>query len=94
LRLIQLVCNAAHGQIPVAVCGEAAADPTAIPILLGLGVGELSVSPLSVPFVKARVRALDLTQCATLAKDALELGDAAEVRDLVSSALADAPLTS
>ena len=94
LRLIQQVCNAAHGQIPVAVCGEAAADPTAIPILLGLGVGELSVSGLSVPSVKARVRALDLTQCATLAKDALELGDAAEVRHLVSSALADAPLTS
>ena len=55
LRLIQQVCNAAHGKIPVVVCGEAAADPAAIPILLGLGVGELSVSGLSVPSVKARV---------------------------------------
>ncbi|MDQ4038462.1 MAG: phosphoenolpyruvate--protein phosphotransferase [Actinomycetota bacterium] len=92
LRLIQQVCHAAHGQIPVAVCGEAAADPTAIPILLGLGVEELSVSPLSVPSVKARIRTLDLAKCASLAKGALELGDAAEVRNLVSSFLADAPL--
>jgi len=92
LRLIRQVCDAARGQIPVAVCGEAAADPTAIPILLGLGVGELSVSPLSVPSVKARVRVLDLAQCAALASDALELGNAAEVRHLVSSVLPDAQI--
>lgn len=87
LRLIKHVCDAASGRIPVAVCGEAAADQAAIAILLGLGVGELSVSPPSVPSVKARVRTLDLAQCATLAAEALELGDAAQVRQLVWSAL-------
>ena len=43
LELIRHVCDAAQGRVPVAVCGEAAADETAIPVLLGLGVRELSV---------------------------------------------------
>jgi multiphosphoryl transfer protein len=86
LALIQHVCNAADGKVPVAVCGEAAADDAAIPVLLGLGVRELSVSPSSVPSVKARVRGLDLAHCAALAGAALGLEDAASVRHLVSSA--------
>jgi phosphoenolpyruvate-protein kinase (PTS system EI component) len=85
LELIRHVCSAA-GTVPVAVCGEAAADPIAIPILLGLGVRELSVSPRSVPTVKARVRSLDLARCRPLANAALDADDAATVRQLVSSA--------
>jgi phosphocarrier protein FPr len=69
------------------VCGEAAADETAIPVLLGLGVRELSVSPHYVPSVKARVRDLDVDRCATLAEVALGLDDAAAVRRLVASTL-------
>ncbi|MEO6502985.1 MAG: phosphoenolpyruvate--protein phosphotransferase [Jatrophihabitantaceae bacterium] len=87
LSLIGHVCGAA-GNVPVAVCGEAAADPIAIPLLIGLGVRELSVSPRSVPSVKARVRSLDLARCADLAQAALELEDAAAVRVLVSSTFA------
>jgi multiphosphoryl transfer protein len=87
LRLIQHVCHTAAGRVPVAVCGEAAADHTAIPVLLGLGVRELSVSPKSVPPVKARARALDLARCAALADAAVDLDDAASVRRLVSSSL-------
>jgi phosphoenolpyruvate-protein kinase (PTS system EI component) len=64
LRLIRHVCHTAGGTVPVAVCGEAAADHTAIPVLIGLGVRELSVSPKSVPSVKARARTLDLARCA------------------------------
>jgi phosphocarrier protein FPr len=82
LSLILRVCQAADGRAPVAVCGEAAADPTAIPVLLGLGVRELSVSPRSVPSVKARVRELDLSACVALAKAALRLDDAESVRQL------------
>ena len=85
LTLIQHVCSAAVGRVPVAVCGEAAADHAAIPVLLGLGVRELSVSPHAVPTVKARVRALELAHCTSLADAALDLGDAASVRRLVSS---------
>ena len=87
LRLIRHVCHTAAGMVPVAVCGEAAADHTAIPVLLGLGVRELSVSPNSVPPVKARVRALDLAHCASLADAAIDLDDATSVRRLVSSSL-------
>ena len=87
LRLIRHVCQTAAGRVPVAVCGEAAADHMAIPVLLGLGVRELSVSPKSVPSVKARARALDLARCASLADAALDLDDAASVRRLVSASL-------
>jgi multiphosphoryl transfer protein len=87
LSLVRHVCHTAAGLVPVAVCGEAAADQTAIPVLLGLGVRELSVSPQSVPSVKARVRTLDLARCTSLAEAALDLDDAASVRQMVSSAL-------
>jgi phosphocarrier protein FPr len=87
LRLIRHVCHTAGGKIPVTVCGEAAADHTAIPVLLGLGIRELSVSPKAVASVKARARALDLAGCASLADIAIDLDDAASVRQLVSSSL-------
>jgi len=87
LSLIRHVCRAAEGRVPVAICGEAAADQTAIPVLLGLGVRELSVSPHAVPSVKARVRALDLACCTSLADAALDLDDAASVRQLVSTSV-------
>jgi phosphocarrier protein FPr len=89
LSLIRHVCHTAAGHVPVAVCGEAAADEIAIPVLIGLGVRELSVSAQAVPAVKARVRTLDLDRCRTLALSALDLDDAAAVRNLVSSTLAD-----
>ena len=83
LRLIDHVCRAARGRIDVAVCGEAASDELAIPVLVGLGVHELSVSPAAVPRVKAAVRELDVGRCSTVAGRALELADADDVRKLV-----------
>jgi phosphocarrier protein FPr len=67
------------------VCGELGADPLAVPLLLGLGVRELSVSPGAVATVKETVRATDLTTAAELARQALELASADAVRDLVRS---------
>ena len=69
----------------VAVCGEIAADHAAVPLLVGLGVRELSVGPHAVPRVKARVRELDLEQCVVVAKQSLSLESATEVRDLVQA---------
>jgi phosphoenolpyruvate-protein phosphotransferase/dihydroxyacetone kinase phosphotransfer subunit len=83
LRLIDHVCRAARGRIDVAVCGEAASDELAIPVLAGLGVHELSVSPAAVPRVKAAVRQLDVERCTTVAGRALGLADADDVRKLV-----------
>ena len=65
------------------VCGELGADPLAVPLLLGLGVRELSVSPGAVATVKETVRATDLTAAAELARQALDLASADAVRDLV-----------
>ncbi len=90
LRLVAMVCRAAAGRIPVAVCGELAADELAVPILLGLGVRELSVSPQSVPAVKRAVRGLDLLDCADLAARALDATGPAQVRALATSVVAAA----
>jgi multiphosphoryl transfer protein len=83
LRLIDHVCRSTRGRIDVAVCGEAASDELAVPVLAGLGVHELSVSPAAVPRVKAAVRELDVARCSVVAGRALELADAGHVRKLV-----------
>lgn len=69
----------------VGVCGALAGDIAAIPILLGLGVHELSVDVPLVPTVKARVRELTMEQCRATAQLALTCVDGAEVRALVAS---------
>jgi len=82
LRLIELAVQGArrHGRW-VGLCGALAGDPLAIPILLGLGVTELSAPPLAVPAIKARVRQLDLVQCTQQARALLALESAAQVRE-------------
>ncbi len=86
LRLIAAVTDAAGRQAcRVAVCGEAGSDPAAIPLLVGLGVDELSVAPGRVPLVKEAVRGLEMEAARALAARALELEDAAAVRALVAA---------
>ena len=67
----------------VGICRALAGDLVAVPVLLGLGVDELSVDIPLVPGVKARVRALDWGHCRATARAALAAGDAALVRTLV-----------
>jgi multiphosphoryl transfer protein len=87
LRLIDLTARAAAaGSRAVAVCGELAGDPAAVPVLLGLGVTELSLAPARIPAVKQLVRATDISAAQRLAADALAAESAAEVRRLVRSA--------
>jgi phosphotransferase system enzyme I (PtsP) len=73
--------------IPISVCGEVAGDPLAVPILVGLGVGELSAAPSRVPVIKEIVRALRTGEVEEDARNALELGTAAEVRALAAERL-------
>jgi phosphoenolpyruvate-protein kinase (PTS system EI component) len=68
----------------VAVCGGVAADRIAVPILLGLGVRELSVVPAAVPAIKRQIRSLKIDDCRELAARCLELASAAEVRAAVA----------
>ena len=89
LRLIQRTVQQA-GDVPVSVCGEAAAQPMAIPLLLGLGVSSLSVNPGAVPGTKALVRALRHEEMEALATEALGCAHVSEVRALVREALPEA----
>jgi phosphocarrier protein FPr/phosphocarrier protein len=84
LRLIAATVAAAIAQSrPVGVCGGLAADPIAVPVLLGLGVQELSVPPGAIPETKALIRKYTLGECRKLAERALGFSSAAEVRALV-----------
>jgi phosphocarrier protein FPr len=84
LQLIALAVKGAqaHGRW-VGVCGGMASDPQAVPILIGLGVNELSVSVPAIPAIKAQIRMLGLADCQKLAQQALTLDTAADVRALV-----------
>jgi phosphocarrier protein FPr/phosphocarrier protein len=84
LHLIRQAANGArhHGRW-LGVCGGLASDPAAAPILIGLGVTELSVASAAIPALKAAVRILHMDACAALAEHALACGSAAEVRRLL-----------
>ncbi|OOS07260.1 phosphocarrier protein FPr [Moraxella cuniculi DSM 21768] len=84
LTLINQAVQAAHAHGKwVGVCGELAADAKAVPILVGLGVDELSMSGGAIALVKAQIRSLDFGQAQALAKQALACQSAEEVRQLV-----------
>jgi len=83
LRLISMVVTAAksHGRM-VAICGGLASDPVAVPILIGLGVHELSMVPAVIPQLKALISSLNIDDCTALANHAVERETAEEVRAL------------
>ncbi|HEY2939540.1 MAG TPA: phosphoenolpyruvate--protein phosphotransferase [Gaiellaceae bacterium] len=85
LRLIRIVADAADGKL-VAVCGELASDPVAVPVLVGLGVTELSANAPAIPAVKEAVRGIDDGAARALADRALGLSSAVEVRSLLEPA--------
>lgn len=91
LQLIALTVEGArkHGKW-VGVCGGIAGDAHAVPLLVGMGVKELSVSVPAIPAVKAQVRTLDVAQCQTLAAQAVAQPDGAHVRALVAAANGEA----
>jgi phosphoenolpyruvate-protein phosphotransferase len=90
LQLIAAAATAgdAAGKL-VAVCGGVAADRTAVPILLGLGIRELSVVPAAIPALKRQIGGLRIEECRELAKRCLHLGSATEVRSLIEQAVGD-----
>jgi len=92
--VLQLVAAAAGAGVAagklVAVCGGVAADRLAVPILLGLGVRELSVVPATVPAIKHQIRSLRINDCRELAMRCLELASAAEVRAAVARTIGPA----
>jgi len=84
LRLIHQVVESGHREDRwVGVCGELAGDADAVPLLLGLGVDELSMAPQRIPAVKAIVRQWSYTRAQQLARQSLTVSSAAAVRTLV-----------
>src|SRR5262249_9816465 len=71
-------------KIPVTVCGEMAGEPMIAPVLIGLGIRELSMSAVSVPEVKAMIRATTVSEAEALVQRINKLSTAAEVRAMVS----------
>ena len=83
LRMIAHTCQgAARHRRWVGVCGGLASDLVAVPVLIGLGVTELSATAATVPEVKALVRTLNVEACQALARQALDLSSPEAVRDL------------
>jgi phosphotransferase system enzyme I (PtsI) len=86
LRLIGGVARAGRARgVPVSVCGEMAGDVMVVPILVGLGILDLSMSAPSIPEVKAVVRALTVADVEKLVEDILALPTADEVRTAVKA---------
>jgi phosphoenolpyruvate-protein kinase (PTS system EI component) len=84
LGLIAHVARAAReAGLSVSVCGDAAADPHVLPLLVGLDVGTFSVPAARVPLVRSWVAALDAGACAELAAEALTAPDVDAVWKLV-----------
>jgi phosphoenolpyruvate-protein kinase (PTS system EI component) len=94
LRLVRMVIDAArpYGR-QVAVCGEAAADPVAAALFVGLGVDELSVAPGSLARLRASLAGLDVDACREAAVRATAATSVAEVRQ-IAAGLVERPMAS
>jgi phosphocarrier protein FPr len=84
LHLIDHTVRGGHAaNRPVAVCGGIASDAHGVPILIGLGVDELSISLPAIPAIKGQIRKLRFDECRELAQKALAAESAADVRALI-----------
>jgi phosphotransferase system enzyme I (PtsI) len=87
LRLIHLTTTFARAAgIPVSICGELASRPQAAPLLLGLGIRQLSMHGNAVPRVKQAIRGITLAACEALAEQALQAESAEGVRAVLGKA--------
>ncbi|MEL7372087.1 MAG: putative PEP-binding protein, partial [Myxococcota bacterium] len=88
LRILSRVIEAGQAQgIEVSICGEMAADPFHIPILLGLGLRKLSMTASAIPIVKRMLRRLELSACEAFVREALSMSTAAEIEEALTARL-------
>jgi phosphotransferase system enzyme I (PtsI) len=82
LRTIKFTVDAGRlAGIPVAMCGEMAADPLMVPILLGLGLNELSMDAIYIPSVKAAIRALTAVEAREMVAEIFKLSTSTDVEE-------------
>jgi len=90
LRLIRHVASVGQARgISVAMCGEMAGDPVNVPILLGLGLDELSMHALAIPMVKKLIRSISMDECLDLTRQAFEMQDAREIHGFLERWIRD-----
>lgn len=83
IRILRHIVEAARQKgIPVSMCGEMAAEPLTVLILLGLGISELSMSPSAIPVIKNVLRRLSRDKAKEVLESALELETASAIEDL------------
>jgi len=84
LRAIKLVVDAAHqAGIEVSLCGEVASDPFCVPLLLGMGIDSISMTPQAIPGIKRIIRQTNMHDCRRLLKDVLECRTVGRINNLV-----------
>ncbi len=89
LRSLKMIVTAAHSAgIEACICGEMAGDPLYLPLLLGLGFDELSMSPPSIPRVKQILRRCSLTEAVELTGKALTFATTEEVANFLNEEIA------
>jgi len=82
LRLLKMIADAAHANdLWVGVCGEMAGDIALVPLLLGLGMDELSTAAILVPRVKRAVQSLTIPECRQLVEETFKLNTPSEILD-------------
>ncbi len=80
LRTVRFAIDSAHeGGIKVGMCGEMAADPLLVPLLVGFGLDELSMNAVSIPTIKNLIRRLSASEARAIAEEALRLATVKEV---------------
>ena len=88
LRTLQSVCEVGRRYSkPVSVCGEMAADPFHVPLLLGLGVRQLSMTASAIPVVKRMLRRLEIAACEEFVREALNLPTATAIEEALTERL-------
>lgn len=85
IRIIKLIVGqASRFGVPVSVCGEIAGDPRFTPLLLGLGVNELSVSLRSLPLIKTVIRNTSIVRCHELVEEVQALATPSDIQELLN----------
>jgi phosphocarrier protein FPr len=92
LRLIhQAISAGKKAHIKVALCGELAGEPNAVPLLIGMGLEQLSLNPASIPTVKQVIAQLTIPEAQAIVAEAFEQDSGEDVRRLVSERFSNRP---
>jgi len=84
LKMIQQVVNAARNAgINVSLCGEMTGDPLCVPILLSIGINELSMNARTIPVIKKIIRSISIEETRADFENVIELSTAEEVREYI-----------